>query len=370
MFLVYVCLSLLRPTFLPLYAFLPLVVGAAAWIGRKERGYSYYLKPLAILSIGIGCLNVSVSALDAYLYFRIHRERPSMNGRQIFFNSFVNSVGVEGAFEEGTYTKILRSKLVDFFRNAPSGLRDIPDLRPRIADRFIQYQSDPDRMVDALMSERTTDTYYVLIYVSQRYFGSQEGDPLFMHVALEQYRLHPIIFWNVIKEGLAGYSGLRPCKAPASGFQAEYECSFFYPAEPADQYIGYPHFGPHTGMNAYTTRLLEQKSLTEVEAPFVAYATTIWPYIYRAMLPLGVLLTGGGLLFILYRVLFRGELRTMPRELPVLLAVVGVYLMYVGPMIILVGPLFRYVSASVLFLLMSGLISLRMLVRTSLLSHR
>jgi hypothetical protein len=361
MFVVYACISFFRLPFLLLYLFLPLVVGVAAWIGRKERGYSYYLKPLAVLSIGVACLHGSASALDAYFYAQAHRERPSMNGKMVFLNSFINSVGVKGAFEDGKYTTILRSKLVDFFRNAPPDVRDIRNLRSQIADQFIQYQSDPERMVDAIMSERTNDTWWILFNISDRYFG-KEGDPLFMKVALEQYRLHPGIFLNMLKRGFGYYLGLRACEAPPSGFPAEYECSYFYTTSPPDEYIGFPHFGPYTGVKAYTERLIGPKSLAGIEAPFITYATTTFPHIYRAMILLGALFTGAGLLFASYRVMIRGELRKMPRELPVLLAVVGVYLMYVGPMIILTDPEFRYVSAGVLFLLMSGLLSLWILL--------
>jgi hypothetical protein len=51
----------------------------------------------------------------------------------------------------------------------------------------------------------------------------------------------------------------------------------------------------------------------------------------------------------------------MRREMQVLCVVVGVYFMYAAPMMVLVQPEFRYASAGVLFLLISGFLSLRTL---------
>jgi hypothetical protein len=94
------------------------------------------------MSISVTCLFVGASALDTYLYNQIHQYRPSLVGRNLFYNPFVNSMGVEGAFEDGRHTKILRAKFVDYFRNAPPTVRDIHRLRPDIADKFSEYQSD------------------------------------------------------------------------------------------------------------------------------------------------------------------------------------------------------------------------------------
>jgi hypothetical protein len=361
LFVVCACIAFFRPTFSTYYLLLPLVVGIAMWSGRKEKGYAYYLKPFAALSIALLCLHGSILLLDSYLYAQTHQERNSINGKTVFLNSFVNSVGVKGAFDDGEYTNILRDKLIDFFHNAPPELTDIRELGAPIADRFIQYQSDPERMVDAILRERTVRTYSVLFNISERYFG-KAGDSLFMHVALEQYRLHPEILWNVLKRGFAYYSGLRACEPTPSGRPLEYSCDYFFHAQPSDQYIGYPQFGPYTGMAPYTARLLGRNALSQLEAPFTAYATTIFPSLYRAVILLGGLLTGAGLLFCLYGLLvIRGGPSVMQREQPVLCGVTGVYLMYVAPMIILAEPEFRYVSAGALFLLMSGLLSLRML---------
>jgi hypothetical protein len=362
MFVVYTCISFFRPPFLLYYLLLPPVVLIAMRINREQRGFAYYLLPLAVFSFAVADIHVGASRLDAHLYAQSHQVRPSMNGKIVFLNSFVNSVGVEGAFEDGKYTNVLRTKLVDFFRNAPADLRDIHNLRPHVAGRFTQYQSDPERMVDAILNYRTNDTWWVLFNISDRYFG-KDGDPLFMKVALEQYRLHPRIFLNVLERGFAYYLGLRACQAPPTSFQPEFECVFYAAALTSDyENFGFPHYGPYTGMKAYTTRLFGQKLLTEVAAPLDAYATRIWPYIYRAVIPLAVLLSGMGLLLAGYRIYCCGELRQMPRDLPVLFIVVAVYLSYITPMIILTDPEFRYVSSSVLLVVISGLISFCMIV--------
>jgi hypothetical protein len=284
-----------------------------------------------------------------------------MVGRTVFLNPYLNSAGVDGAFEDGAYTGILRHRLIDFFRSAPPELSDIRNLDPQIADGLLQYQSEPERMVDALMSQRTVRSFWVLFKISESYFGAA-GDRLFLHVALEQYRLHPRIFWNVIKQGVLSYSGLRACEAPTTGFPWEYSCTYFFHVQPADQYMGFPQFGPYTGMDARTARVLGEDALPKLETPFIAYATTIFPPLYRLVVLCGAVLTCAGLLFGFYQVTaVRSGHSATQRQLPTLCAVSGVYLMYAVPMVILVEPEFRYVSSGGLPLLMSGLLSLRML---------
>lgn len=361
LFVVCICITFFRPTFLFYYLFLPFAVAVAMWSGRKERGYSYYLKPLIGFSIAVLLLQVSILLLDLFLYARIHQERNSMNGRQIFLNSFVNSVGIQGAYDDGEYTKIFRNKLIDFFRNAPPELADIRKLEPQIAERFIQYQSEPERMVDAILGERSVRTFWVLVKIADRHFG-KDGDPLFMRVAFEQYWLHPEILWNTLKLGFAYYSGLKACKPTPGGLSWEFSCDYFFHAQPSDQNIGYPQFGPYTGMEPYTARLLCEQLLFEIEVPFTAYATIVFPSLYRMVILLGGLLTGTVLLFCLGRFLvFRGSPSGMRPELLVLCGVTSIYLIYIAPMIILVQPEFRYVSAGALFLLVSGFVSLRIL---------
>ncbi|MFZ3354865.1 MAG: hypothetical protein WA268_28900 [Xanthobacteraceae bacterium] len=361
LFTVYAGLSFLRPLFLLDFILLPLVVGAPAWRHRKQFSYAHYLKPFAALSICVACLHISAAALDQHFYTRAQQEKPSMNGKMLFLNAFVDSVGVPGAFNDGKYTTIFRNKLVDFFRNAPADLRNIRNLRPDIAGHFIQYQDDPPRMVDAILSERNNETWWILFNISELYFGGKD-DPLFMKVALEQYWLHPKIAWNVLSRGFSYYLGARACEAPPSGGPSEYQCSYFYISSPKHEYVGYPQFGPYTGMGIHAERLLGKPALAEIEAPFTAYATAVFPYLYRAILGGGALLMLGGLIFSFYRIFFRKELCRTQSELPVLLAVTAVYLLYIGPMIVLTDPEFRYVSAGALFLLMSGLLSLRMLL--------
>jgi hypothetical protein len=361
-FICYACISFFRPPFVLLYLLIILIVGAAAWHNRRGIGWSYYIKPFVALSIVIGGAHASSNALDAYLYAQINRDRPSLNGKLVFLNSFINSPGVEGAFRDGKYTNILREKLVAFFRDAPPELRDLRNLRPQVADRFMQYQSDPEKMVDAILAYRTNHTWWLLFNISDRYFG-KEGDPLFMRVALEQYRLHPKIFLNVITNGLAYYLGIHACEAPPAGFPQEFECKF-YPTNFPDHYenYGFPHFGPYTGMKTHTMHLIDHTALVKIGTPFIDYANRIWPSIYRVMLPLGSFITGLGLLFAFYRACSRHGLRDIKNDLLVLLGVLSIYFIYIGPMIVLADPEYRYVSAGVLFILMSAMISLRMLI--------
>jgi hypothetical protein len=184
-----------------------------------------------------------------------------------------------------------------------------------------------------------------------------------MRVALEQYRLHPQIFLNVLKQGFAYYSGLQACEPPPDERPPGYACTYYFPMRPSDEYIDYPHFGPFTGMESYTSRLVGRETLSKLEAPFVAYTTTIFPPLYRAVILFSGLLTGVGLLFGLYQLAAGGEGGlTTQRGLPVLCCVTGAYLIYAVPMIVLVRPEFRYVSAGTLLLLMSGLLSLQMLL--------
>jgi hypothetical protein len=302
MFLVYAYDAFFRPTSLLLYLVLLAVV---PWRDRERRRDC--LKPFALMSIGAAGLFVGAAALDAHLYDGIHHYRPSLVGRTAFYNPFVNSMGVEGAFEDGQYTKILRAKFAD-----------------------------------ELMRERTVDTFWKLLRASNT-LGEDQGDPLFMKVALEQYWLHPVIAWNVVTRGLPYYVGLRPPDGQPTFFP------FTFESDPDE----FP-YGP--GMAAYIERIVGQQAMAAVRAAFAGYSKTIFATLYRILLPTGTLLTGLGVLVALY-LICRGR---SPPELPVFLIVLSVYLLYVGPMVILVGPLFRYVCASALFLLMSGLISLRM----------
>jgi hypothetical protein len=337
MFLVYSYDAFFRPPSLLLYLVL---LGAVLWCDRETRRRC--VKPFALMSIGVATLFVGAASLDGYLYKQINQYRPSFVGRNLFHNPFVNSMGVDGAFENGRYTKILRAKFVDYFRNAPPGI--IHTLRPELGDKFSQYQSDPEQMVDALMAERSVDTFWALFKISDS-FGKDQSDPLFIKVALEQYWLHPIILWNVVTRSLPYYVGLRPPNGQPTFFP------FTFESDP-DEFS----YGP--GMSAYTERIIGQQAVAAVRSAFVGYSETIFAALYRVLLLAGALLTGLGVLIAFY-LICRGR---SPPELPVFFIVLAVYLLYVGPMIILVGPLFRYVCASALLLLMSGLISLRMLL--------
>jgi hypothetical protein len=344
MFLVYAYDAFFRPPSLLLYSLLLATVSVTAWRDRAKR--RYWVKPFALMSISVACLFIGASALDSYLYNQVHQYRPSLVGRTLFYNPFVNSIEVAGAFEDGRYTILLREKFVNFFRNAPPNMRDIHKLRPDIADKFSLYQSDPKKMVDSLMSDRTVYTFWALINASD-HFDQNPGDSLFMKVALEQYWRHPTILWNVITRGLAYYVGLRQHKGPPSFFP------FTFESDPDD----FPYGSP-SGMTTYTGRILGQKLVAAARGAFVRYSETIFPAIYRVLLPVGALLTALGFLIACY-LISRGR---NPPELPLFFVMLAVYLFYVGPMIILVGPLFRYVCASALLLLMSSLISLRMLL--------
>jgi hypothetical protein len=99
------------------------------------------------------------------------------------------------------------------------------------------------------MSDRTVYTFWALFNTSD-YFGQDQGDSLFMKVALEQYWLHPIILWNVITRGLAYYVGLRQHTGPPSFFP------FTFESGPDD----FPYGSP-AGMTTYTERILGQKSV-------------------------------------------------------------------------------------------------------------
>jgi hypothetical protein len=361
LFVVCTSLAFFRPTFLAYYLYLPLIVGLAIWRDREKRG-SYYFKAFLLLAIAVAGLQGSVRLLDSHLHSRAHQERRSTDGRQVFLNAYVDSVGVDGAFEDARYTTILKDRLVDFFRDAPAELTDIRKLAPPIADSFVQYQSDPERMVDALLSDRSVRTFWVLYIISEEYLGAT-GDPLFMKVALEQYRLHPQVLWNVLKRGFVYYSGLRACEAPPGDFPWLYPCSFFIHAQPDDQYIGYPHFGPYTGMEPYTARVLGPNALSELKVPFIFYATTVFPGLYHTVFLFGAFLTGIGLLLGFYQLAtVRGGNLMTQRAVPVLCALTSAYVMYAVPMIVLVQPEFRYVSAGGLLLLMSGLLSLHMVL--------
>jgi hypothetical protein len=364
MFVAYACISFFRVTFLLLYGLMIPVVGTAAWQNRRGIRWSYYLTPFLALSIGVAGVHAASSALDAHLYANFLLKKPSLNGKMVFLNAFINSTGVEGAFLDGKYTHILRSKLVTFFREAPPEMRDVRNLRSYVADRFIQYQSDPEKMVDAILAYRTNHTWWLLFNISDRYFGDW-GDPLFMRVALEQYRLHPAILWNSITNGLAYYLGVRACEAPFAGFPSEYECRFYPLTAPGSDNFGFPHFGPYTGMRAYTMRLVSPSVLATIGAPFIGYASRIWPSIYRATIPIGSFVTCIGLLCVLYRALSGRDLNAVRSDLQVLVVVLGVFLIYIAPMIILTDPEFRYVSAGVLFVVMSSLVSVRMMIYLS-----
>lgn len=342
-FLAYAYDAFLRPPSLLLYLLLLATASMTAWRAREYRRHC--IKLFAFMSIGVACLFVGANALDSYLYNQIDQHRPSLVGRSLFYNPFVNSSGVAGAFEDGYYTRMLRAKLVDFFRSAPPDVRDIHTLRPDIAGKFSQYQPDPERMVDTLMKDRTVYTFWALFNTAP-YLGRDQGDSLFMKVALEQYWLHPIILWNVITRGLAYYVGIQEQKGPPTFFPFTFQSD-------SDDFL----YGSPTGMTAYAGRVFGQKSITAVRAAFITYSRTIFAPLYRVLLPTGALLTVLGFIVAFYLIL-RG--RSLP-ELPIFFVVLAVYLFYVGPMIILVGPLFRYVCASALLLMMSGLVSLRML---------
>lgn len=348
MFLAYAYVSFFRPPSLLLYLLLLLVVGVAAWSDRRKR--FYYLKPFAALSMGVGCLFVCASALNSYLYAQIDTQQPSMMGRTVFFNPFVDSVGVEGAFQDGTHTKLLRNKLLDFFREAPPNMRDFRYLRPQIADRFNQYQSQPEEMVNALMRDRTVNTFWAIFVIANVYFGDDHADSLFMSVAVEQYRLHPIILCNVIEIGLLYYLGLRGFGGPPSFFP------FTFISEHDN---GYAIVDPQAGMATYASRILGERAADVIVEPVVAYATEIFPRLFTAILPLAAAITGLGIVI----AIFGGRnFREGSPELPVFLTALSVYLFYVGPMMLLVNPQFRYVVPSVLLLVISALISLRMLL--------
>jgi hypothetical protein len=367
-FITYICISFFRPPFLLFYLLIAFVVGIAVWKNRKN--WSYYMKPFFLLTILAVGAHASASALDSYLYAQRHQERGRMHGKLLFLNPFINSVGVDGAFQDGRKTAILRQKLVEFFRNAPPEMKDIRKLRPQIADRFMPYQSDPEKMAEAVLNSRDNDTWWILYAFADGYLG-KEGDPLFMRVALEQYRLHPKILWNVISNGFAYYLGIRACEGPPAALPGEFKCWFYPSIVPSDQSeYGFPHHGPFTGMRAHTLRLVDPAVLNKLIAPFTYYANEIWPSIYRATLPLGSFLTVVALLFVSYRVFSGRGLQELRSDLMVLFCVLSVYFLYSGPMVILTDPEYRYVSAGALFLVMSGMISLRILIAGTARGHR
>src|SRR5438874_1802063 len=173
----YPYISFLKLHFLAFFLLIALSVGIWAW--REHGRLSYFLKPFLALSILAVSVHIAVFTLDAL------KEPSRIYGRMVFLNPFINSAGVTGAFEDGKYTTILRQKLVEFFRSAPPEIKDMRRLRPEAVDSFAPYQSDPEKMAEAIMNSRDNNAWWVLWRFADEYLG-REGDPLFMRVALEQ----------------------------------------------------------------------------------------------------------------------------------------------------------------------------------------
>jgi hypothetical protein len=364
MFVCFACLSFLRPPYEVVWLLIAFVVGAIAWQNRRAIGFGYYIKPLVALTIVVAGLHAAYSAADAYGYAELLKmKRPAVAGKLVFLNAFTNSVGVKGAFLDGKNTKILRDKLVAFFRDAPPEVSDVQKLRPQVGALFAPYQNSPEQMVDAIFANRTLQTWFMLFNISDIYFGQADGDELFMRVALEQYWLHPKIFWNTIVRGLQLYTlGYQPCEAWRNPPDGMYIC-LFYPAytpwQPPEN-AGWPQFGYWRGFRPYTLRIVAEDTLSKLGAPFNYYAVNVWPDFYRVLAPTLSIITALGLLLALYRVLSQGGFDDIRNELIALSIVLAVYLFYIGPMMLLTDPLYRYTSAGVLLLLMSALISLRL----------
>jgi len=363
MFLAYLALSFFRSPFLLFYLIIAAVVLLVAWQDRKNL--TAYLKPFVALTLLVGGAHVFANVLDTYLYKQVGAERKTLAGKMIFLNAFTRSTGVEGAFTDGKYTTILHEKLVSFFRDAPAELRDPKTIGgPIFAHDFDAYKSDPEKMATAILNTRDNIIWGVLFNISENWFGSREGDQLFKQVALEQYWHHPKILLNVFTTGLTYYLGIRACEPPPNyPYDGDYQCIFqpaFYPA--VYENLGNPQNGIITGMRPHIFKLVDPVILQKLIAPFTSFALKIWPSIYRAVLPIASFLIMLALLYAAYRALSRTGIQNLRRDLIVLFTVLAVFFLYSVPMFMLGDPQYRYVSAGVLFLIMSGTIAMRILI--------
>jgi len=363
MFLFYLAISFFRPPFLLYYFIIAAVVAMAVWQDRKHL--AFYLKPFITLTLLISSIHIFASTLDTYLYMRKGVERKSLVGKMVFLNAFTRSTSVKGAFTDGKHTAIMHAKLVSFFKDAPLELRSPKTLfagySPAIAKYFDAYKSDPEQMTNALLNMRSNYIWNILRNISDNWLDSNRDiNRLFGQVALEQYRLHPKIFLNVVTTGFSYYLGIRACKPPSIHSSAEeYACQFwppYYTAVYED-----PRNGPIRGMRPYIFKQVSPVILKKIIALFTTFGNETWPSLYRVILPTSSFLTFLALCYVCYCFL-RAGIKNIRKDVIVLFTVLSVFLFYSIPMFILTDPQFRYVSAGSLFLVMSGIISLRMIV--------
>lgn len=361
MFITYLVLSFYRPTYL-LFYLIPFC--AAAIIALKNKSIRVeHLKYLFVMTWL--CLNVHlvVDVVESDLYQAHGISKPQMHGRMLFLNAFTRSNGIKGAFTDGRYTNELRQGLASYFRDAPLEKRDINRIisSKSVQQYLLPYQNNPDGMAEAILNMRSNYIWSRILFdFAQLQFGDY-GDHLFMLVALEQYRMHPEIIKNVFSAGLGNYFGFKICNAPEGSSAQEFAC-IFTPSVYPDVLYNFGN-GDINGMRPYTSHWIGSAAFNAIVSPFRYAAIQYWPYIYKTIFPLSSILTLIGCVLIFISSIFRVGTQAIKRDIPAFCVIFGSFLLYSLPMMILTDPEFRYVSPAVLLMIMSGGISLHMLIK-------